>query len=54
MNNWKPTTDLTMLKQRAKMLADIRQFFTQRNVLEVETPALSQAANSDPYIESII
>jgi lysyl-tRNA synthetase class 2 len=52
MNNWKPTTDLTMLKQRAKMLADIRQFFTQRNVLEVETPALSQAANSDPYIES--
>ncbi|MCK5813282.1 MAG: EF-P lysine aminoacylase GenX [Cocleimonas sp.] len=52
MNNWKPTTDLTMLKQRAKMLADIRNFFIQRNVLEVETPALSQAANTDPYIES--
>ncbi|MCK5917791.1 MAG: EF-P lysine aminoacylase GenX [Cocleimonas sp.] len=52
MNDWKPTASLNLLKQRAKMLADIRAFFAERNVLEVETPALSQAANTDPYIES--
>jgi lysyl-tRNA synthetase class 2 len=52
MNDWKPSATLASLKQRAQMLADIRVFFAERNVLEVETPALSQAANSDPYIES--
>ncbi len=34
------------------MLHDIRAFFAERGVLEVETPALSQAANTDPAIES--
>jgi lysyl-tRNA synthetase class 2 len=52
MSNWKPTASVAVLKQRAQMLADIRTFFKLREVLEVETPALSQAANSDPYIES--
>jgi lysyl-tRNA synthetase class 2 len=52
MSHWKPTANLKLLEQRAKMLADIRAFFMKRGVLEVETPALSQAANSDPYIES--
>jgi len=52
MDNWKPSANRAILKQRAKMLADIRLFFIQNDVLEVETPALSQAANSDPYIES--
>lgn len=35
------------------MLRQIRLFFDQRNVLEVETPALSSAAISDPAIHSI-
>jgi len=52
MDNWKPTASINLLKQRAKMLAELRAFFAKRNVLEVETPALSQAANTDPYIES--
>jgi lysyl-tRNA synthetase class 2 len=30
----------------------IRAFFHKNNVLEVETPALSQFANTDPHIES--
>lgn len=34
------------------MLQNIRAFFDARGVLEVETPALSQAANTDPFIES--
>ena len=41
-----------LIIQRARMLYDIRAFFYQRDVLEVETPALSQAGNTDPFIES--
>jgi elongation factor P--(R)-beta-lysine ligase len=52
MKDWKPTANLKALKLRAGLYALIRQFFTERNVLEVETPILSQAGNTDPNIES--
>jgi len=35
------------------MLQSIRSFFSQRDVLEVETPALSRAATTDPTIHSV-
>ena len=35
------------------MLDAARRFFTERNVLEVDTPLLSPTAVSDPHIESI-
>ncbi len=41
-----------MLRYRAKLLAQIRDFFAERDVLEVETPVLSSAANTDPQINS--
>ena len=50
--NWQPETSHQTRIQRAEMLANTRLFFQERNVLEVETPALSQAANTDPFIES--
>lgn len=37
---------------RARLYALIREFFAARGVLEVETPILSCAGNSDPNIES--
>jgi lysyl-tRNA synthetase class 2 len=40
------------LHLRARLYARIRQFFSERDVLEVETPILSAAGNSDPNIES--
>ena len=40
-----------MLLARARLLADIRQFFLQRDVLEVETPLLAQAAVTDPNLQ---
>lgn len=46
-NDWQPTADIATLKQRANIIADIRQFFAQRNVMEVETPQLSNASVSD-------
>lgn len=44
---------LEMAKKRAEMLAKIRQFFAKRDVLEVQTPILSQAGNTDVFIESV-
>lgn len=40
------------LQGRAQLYAMIRAFFAERAVLEVETPILSAAGNTDPNIES--
>jgi lysyl-tRNA synthetase class 2 len=40
------------LRLRAQLYALIRRFFADRNVLEVETPILSAAGNTEPNIES--
>lgn len=44
--------DRGSLRLRARLNALVRQFFAERGVLEVETPILSAAGNSDPNIES--
>lgn len=44
-------SQLFALQQRAFLYRQIRNFFAQRQVLEVETPILSSAANSDVEIE---
>lgn len=43
---------LDALQLRARLYARIRAFFAERGVLEVETPILSAAANTEPNIES--
>ncbi len=48
---WQPACSLDVLLLRAQMLSQLRVFFAQRNVLEVETPALYPFANPDPMIE---
>jgi len=40
------------LRLRASLYATLRLFFAERNVLEVETPVLSRAGNTDPNIAS--
>ena len=52
MNDWRPTARTEALRLRAKLNAAIRAFFAERNVLEVETPVLSVAGNTDPNIAS--
>jgi lysyl-tRNA synthetase class 2 len=42
-----------MLKTRAKAIALIRQFMTQRDILEVSTPAITRAGVTEPNIESL-
>ena len=52
-NSWRPGASRLAVEARARMLSDIRHFFSERKVLEVETPVLSRAGNSDPNIRSI-
>jgi lysyl-tRNA synthetase class 2 len=53
MNDTCTSSRLNAAKSRAKMLANARRFFGERDVMEISTPVLSRAAVSDPQIESI-
>ncbi|MGQ4612464.1 EF-P lysine aminoacylase EpmA [Acinetobacter junii] len=53
MKSYQPTCSLEAIKARAEMYNKIRQFFTERNVLEVETPILSQAGVTDVHLASV-
>ncbi|KZN14236.1 EF-P lysine aminoacylase EpmA [Marinomonas sp. TW1] len=48
---WQPSAELSVLRQRADLFGKIRQFFADRDVMEVDTPCLSLASISDPHIE---
>jgi lysyl-tRNA synthetase class 2 len=52
MQDWMPTASMDALRMRARLYAFVRKFFDERGVLEVETPILSAAGNTDPNIES--
>ncbi|MFZ3143043.1 EF-P lysine aminoacylase EpmA [Psychrobacter glacincola] len=51
--SYAPTMTLAMAQQRAKLMSAIRQFFATRQVLEVQTPLLSQAGNTDTFLQSV-
>jgi len=50
--SFRPSATRDALLLRARLYALIRAFFAERRVLEVETPILSEAGNTDPNIES--
>jgi len=50
---WQSTLTWQNAQKRAKILQQIRQFFADRNVIEVETPALSQGTVTDVYLDAI-
>ncbi len=52
MSAWQPKARIENLRIRAQLLARIRDFFAQRNILEVETPLLGRGATTDIYIHS--
>lgn len=52
-SSWQPNASLQTLKARSALNKTIRQFFESRDVLEVETPILGQAATVDPFIDSL-
>lgn len=51
-NDWQPTASIEQLRQRAYLINQIRNFFSQRNVLEVDTPAMSHATVTDVHLHT--
>ena len=51
--DWTPSASVKTLRKRAVMMARIRQFFTERGYLEVETPSMAAFGVTDVYLESI-
>lgn len=49
--HWRPSASLAAIRRRAELLASLRRFFAERNILEVETPLLCSSGITDPAIE---
>lgn len=52
LTHWQPSADIQHLLDRAKIIAEIRQFFTERGLLEVETPVLSEFGVTDLHLST--
>ena len=50
---WEPSATLETIHKRARIYQQIRNFFYSRDFLEVDTPLLSKATNTDAQIASI-
>ena len=53
MYHWQPSAPIFALRERARILASIRAFFTTRDYLEVETPIMARFGVSDVYLSNI-
>ncbi|RKG31036.1 EF-P lysine aminoacylase GenX [Acinetobacter guerrae] len=53
LKTYQPTCSIEALKARAKLYQKIRTFFAGRDVLEVETPIISQAGVTDVHLASV-
>ncbi len=53
MLNWQASASREVLYQRSQIITKIREFFRERQVLEVDTPLLATSTVTDPYIHSI-
>jgi lysyl-tRNA synthetase class 2 len=51
--SWQSTLSWENAQKRAKILQQIRQFFVERDVVEVETPSLSQGTVTDIHLEGL-
>ncbi|SKA55913.1 elongation factor P--(R)-beta-lysine ligase [Enterovibrio nigricans] len=49
---WRPTSDIETLKQRSRLIGAIRQFFAEREVMEVDTPSMSQSTVTDIHLHT--
>ena len=52
MSQWQPTASIETLRQRALLITRIRRFFAERDVLEVETPVMSNRTVTDVHLHA--
>jgi lysyl-tRNA synthetase class 2 len=50
---WQPSASIELLRQRAQLVAKIRDFFNSRGYLEVETPVMARYGTTDVYLSNI-
>jgi len=50
---WRPSASNDALIKRARLLAQVREFFALRRVLEVDVPVLGERTVSDPHLDSL-
>ncbi|WP_347330636.1 EF-P lysine aminoacylase EpmA [Marinimicrobium locisalis] len=53
MTDWQPSAPLEQLRQRARLYRQVRGFFAEREVLEIEAPVMGAATVTDPFIDSV-
>lgn len=52
MRAWQPTATLNACRQRANLYQRVRDFFKQKNVLEVDTPLLGHFGVTDVHLDN--
>lgn len=50
---WEPSASIETLRQRAQLMATVRQFFKDRAYLEVETPVMARYGVTDVYLSNV-
>lgn len=53
MTDWQPSASIEQLRQRARLYQQVRAFFAERAVMEIEAPVMGAAAVTDPFIDSV-
>ncbi|MEQ6915989.1 EF-P lysine aminoacylase EpmA [Halomonas aquatica] len=52
-DDWRPTAEIATLRERARLIAEVRAFFAEREVLEVETPVLGHGGSTEVHLASL-
>ncbi|WP_448213484.1 elongation factor P--(R)-beta-lysine ligase [Colwellia sp. MEBiC06753] len=53
MSDWQPTMSWETAQRRAEIISAIRAFFTERKVIEVETPLMCHGTITDLHLDAI-
>lgn len=51
--DWRPSAEIATLRERARLIAEVRAFFAERDVLEVETPVLGHGGSTEVHLASL-